>query len=186
MAVKKRGYLVQALGLALIGGGVAVALMNTSQPEAAREAEVPVMADQAEGAAAPDFSLPDLDGKAVRLSDFDGQVRIVDFWATWCPPCRKEIPHFQALHETYGSRGVKIIGVALDDEGADVVRPFAEKAGMTYTSVIGNADVTRQYGRIEAIPTTFVIDRKGRIYRKYVGYRDYATFEEDVKTLLAQ
>lgn len=193
MSKQKQGYLFQVIAVALIAGGVLMAWKGRSASDSGVEAKgsrndqaKPSSVKETEISTAPDFSLPGLDGKTVRLSDSDGQVRIVDFWATWCPPCRKEIPHFQALHEKYGSRGLTVIGVALDEEGADVVRPFVEQQGMTYASVIGNHDVARQYGGIEAIPTTFVIDRHGRVFRKYVGYRDYETFEADVKALLAQ
>ncbi|MBM3262364.1 MAG: TlpA family protein disulfide reductase [candidate division Zixibacteria bacterium] len=186
MSTSKKGFGFQMLALVLIAGGVVAAWINVSKaPAEAGDSQIQTSGGNVEGVAA-NFSLPDLSGSTVRLSDFDGQVKIVDFWATWCPPCRKEIPHFQALHEKYGTQGLTVIGVALDDEGGSIVKPFAEQQGMTYTSVIGNADVARQYGGIEAIPTTFVLDRQNRIYRKYVGYRDYATFEEDVKTLLAR
>ena len=192
MSKPKQGYLFQMIAGLLIAGGVVIVWMGQSESEsstttvARNEAVSPSAMTETELSIAPDFSLPDLDGKTVRLSDFNGQVRIVDFWATWCPPCRKEIPHFQALHEKYGTGGLTVIGVALDETGAEVVRPFVEEQRMTYTSVIGNQDVARQYGGIEAIPTTFVIDKQGKVFRKYVGYRDYETFEADVKTLLAQ
>ena len=135
---------------------------------------------------APDFVLPDLENKPTKLSDFEGQVRIVDFWATWCPPCREEIPHFQALHEQYGDNGLTVIGISLDQNGAEAVIPFGRKMKMTYTSVIGNPEVAQAYGGIQYIPTTFMIDKQGRIFRKYVGYTDLETLEGDVKTLLAQ
>lgn len=195
MSKPKQGYLFQMIAVILIAGGGLIAWMGRSESGAGAGAEANLSGNEVVSpssraetwpSTAPDFSLPDLDGKTVRLSDFAGQVRIVDFWATWCPPCRKEIPHFQALHEKYGSRGLTLIGVALDETGADVVRPFVEEQKMTYTSVIGNHEVARQYGGIDAIPTTFVIDRHGKVFRKYVGYRDYETFEADVKILLAQ
>lgn len=192
MSKPKQGYLFQTIAGLLIAGGVVIVWMGQSESEsstttvARNEAVSPSAMTETELSIAPDFSLLDLDGKTVRLSDFNGQVRIVDFWATWCPPCRKEIPHFQALHEKYGTGGLTVIGVALDETGAEVVRPFVEEQRMTYTSVIGSQDVARQYGGIEAIPTTFVIDKQGKVFRKYVGYRDYETFEADVKTLLAQ
>ena len=192
MSKPKQGYLFQMIAGLLIAGGVVIVWMGQSESEsstttvARNEAVSPSAMTETELSIAPDFSLLDLDGKTVRLSDFNGQVRIVDFWATWCPPCRKEIPHFQALHEKYGTGGLTVIGVALDETGAEVVRPFVEEQRMTYTSVIGSQDVARQYGGIEAIPTTFVIDKQGKVFRKYVGYRDYETFEADVKTLLAQ
>ena len=184
MKKKRQGYITQGIAFMLIAGGIAVAWMSISHSQA----EDPALSAPAAMARpeAPDFALRDLDGKTVRLSDFDGNVRIVDFWATWCPPCRKEIPLFQSLHETYGDQGLTVIGVSLDKNGVEAVKPFAEQMKMTYTSVIGNPQVGQAYGGIQYIPTTFVIDKRGRIYQKYVGFNDYATFERDVKTLLAE
>lgn len=187
MKKKKQGYIAQGIAVVLIVGGIAVAWMSVSRSQA----EDPVISaisasDAVARPEAPDFALRDLEGKTVKLSDFDGNVRIVDFWATWCPPCRKEIPHFQTLHETYGDKGLTVIGISLDKNGVEAVKPFAEQVKMTYTSVIGNPQIGQAYGGIQYIPTTFVIDKQGRIYQKYVGFNDYATFERDVKTLLAE
>jgi len=133
---------------------------------------------------APYFILPDLDGKMVSLKDFKGKVLILDFWATWCPPCREEIPHFQELYAKYRGKGFEVIGIALDQGGAKVVKPFAEKFNIGYTILLGGAEISDAYGGIIGIPTTFVIDRKGQIIKKYVGYRDKEVFEEDIKGLL--
>jgi thiol-disulfide isomerase/thioredoxin len=124
--------------------------------------------------------------QTVRLSDFKGKVRIVDFWATWGPPCRAEIPHFQALYEKYQKQGMVVVGIALDQEGAEAVQPFVESVGMTYPVLLGDARTAQAYGGVPAIPTTFVIDRGGRIYRKYEGYQERAVFEKDVQELLKE
>ena len=137
-----------------------------------------------EGALAPAFTLSDLNGKAVNLSDFQGKVIILDFWATWCPPCREEIPHFIALYNKHKDKGLVVLGVALDNEGAAAVRPFAQAHGINYPLVIGDQKVTQAYGGIRGIPTTFVIDRKGRIVQKYIGYRDEQVFESAIQPLL--
>lgn len=136
------------------------------------------------GEIAPDFTLPDLEGNSYTFSATKGKVVILDFWATWCPPCRMEIPHFQALYEQYKGKGLEIVGVALDRQGVAVVKPFAEDYGITYPVVIGDQKTTASYGGVRGIPTTFVIDRKGRIVEKYVGYRDKEVFEEVIKGLL--
>ncbi len=133
---------------------------------------------------APDFTLPDLEGNSLTLSDFKGRVIILNFWATWCPPCRKEIPDFIELYEKYKDEGLLIIGVSLDRGDSRTVKQFSKNYKINYPIVLGNVNVTQDYGGIRGIPTTFVIDRKGNIKKKYVGYRSRAIFEEAVKRLL--
>ncbi|MGD2279165.1 MAG: TlpA disulfide reductase family protein, partial [Candidatus Omnitrophota bacterium] len=118
------------------------------------------------------------------FSSTRGKVVILDFWATWCPPCTAEIPHFVELYKEYRERGLEIVGVALDRGGASTVKPFAERNGMNYTVVIGDQRITADYGGIRGIPTTFVVDRQGRIAQKFVGYREKEVFEEAIKSLL--
>ena len=139
------------------------------------------------GTQAPDFTLKDLDNEDFSLSSLKGKVVLLDFWATWCYPCRVEIPHFIKLYDDYRSKGFEVVGIALDKDGASVVKPFAEKEKINYIVVIGDADVANAYGGIRAIPTTFVIDRKGSIHSKYVGVpKDMGVFERDVKKLLGE
>ena len=139
------------------------------------------------GGKAPDFTLKNLKDENFSFRSLKGKVVLLDFWATWCYPCRVEIPHFVELYEKYHSKGFEVVGIALDKDGADVVRPFAEKEGISYTVVIGDTDVAEDYGGIRAIPTTFVIDKNGTIYSKYVGVpKDMGVFEEDVKKLLGE
>lgn len=139
------------------------------------------------GVRAPDFKLYDLDKNEVSLKSFKGKVVLLDFWATWCYPCRIEIPHFISLYDEYNESGLEVVGIALDRDGASAVKPFAEKEGMNYTIVIGNVSVTEDYGGIRSIPTTFMIDKKGIVYSKYVGVpRDISVFERDVKELLGR
>ncbi|MBN2355840.1 TlpA family protein disulfide reductase [candidate division KSB1 bacterium] len=134
---------------------------------------------------APEFTLSSLEGKSVSLSDFKGKVIIVDIWDTWCPPCRMEIPHFVELYSEYQKKGLEIIGVALGREGRDAVARFARQYKINYISVFASQKMLDDYGPISGIPTTFVIDQKGRIARTYVGYRDKSVFENDIKTLLS-
>jgi thiol-disulfide isomerase/thioredoxin len=133
---------------------------------------------------APDFSLPDLEGNTVKFSDFEGKVVLVDFWATWCGPCKLEVPHLVALHREYRDEGFEVIGIALDNGGAQVVEPFVKKNAIPYSVVIGNREVATAFGGLTAIPTAFLIDRSGNIVQKYVGYTDKAVFEEQIKQLL--
>jgi thiol-disulfide isomerase/thioredoxin len=134
--------------------------------------------------AAPEWELTDLNGKLIRFSDFRGHVLILDFWATWCGPCRVEIPHFVELQKQYGDKGLTVIGVSLDEQGPDVVKKFVKRLAVNYPIVIGNEKVAEAYGGIVAIPTTFVIDRHGRIVSRHIGYNDKATFEKEVQSLL--
>jgi len=138
------------------------------------------------GKAAPSFTLQDLNGKPVSLSDFKGKVIVLDFWATWCPPCVIEIPHFIELYEQYKDQGFAMVGISLDREGISVVKSFVRKYQINYPILMTDGQVDRVYGGITAIPTTFVIDSAGNIRQKYVGYRDKAVFEADIKAFLAE
>lgn len=159
-------------------GFVVIGLICSQTPSALAQ-EVP-----SAGAPAPGWKLTGLDGKTVKLSDFRGKVVILNFWATWCMPCRVEIPHFVELQKQYGDRGLAIIGVSLDEQGPEVVKKFVKQIGMNYLVVTGNEKIVAAYGGIEGIPTTFVIDRKGRIVRGYIGYNDKAVFEKEIQSLL--
>ena len=145
-------------------------------------------ADQAgwTGKAAPVFALTNLSSQTVRLSDFKGKVVLLDFWATWCAPCRLEIPDLIQLQKQYAGKGFTVVGVALDDEGAAVVKPVAQKLGVNYPVVIGNIQVAAAYGGIEALPTTFLIGRDGIILKTYVGARDKSEFQQDIQSSLSQ
>ena len=131
---------------------------------------------------APEFMLSDIQGGKVSLSDFRGKVVILDFWATWCPPCKREIPDFINLQAEYGSKGLQIVGIALDEPGK--VQQFARDNGMNYPVLLGTDDIATRYGGISGIPTTFVLDRNGKIAARFEGFRPRGVFEGEVKKLL--
>jgi peroxiredoxin len=133
-------------------------------------------------AEAPSFTLSDVDGHSVSLSNYRGKVVILDFWAPWCPPCRREIPDFIALQNQYASQGLQIIGIGLDQPNN--VASFVQEHGINYPVVVGNNVITNLYGGISGIPTTFVIDRQGNIINKFEGFTKKGIFEEEIKKLL--
>jgi peroxiredoxin len=134
--------------------------------------------------AAPEWQLKDPDGQPVKLSDFKGKVVILDFWATWCPPCRAEIPGFVALQKQYAAQGLTVVGVSLDTAGVSVVKSFMKNLGMNYPVVIGDEKIAADYGGVSAIPTTFVIDRNGNIVTSHQGYASQVVFESEIRPLL--
>ena len=137
----------------------------------------------AEGTSAADFALKDSSGKTVRLSDYKGKVVLVDFWATWCPPCRKEIPGFVQLKNQYGPRGVEVIGVAVNDQWP-TIKEFSGQYGINYPVVMGDQATVQSYGNFTGIPTTFVVDKDGVIRAKKVGYAPPEFFIQHVEGLL--
>jgi cytochrome c biogenesis protein CcmG/thiol:disulfide interchange protein DsbE len=149
--------------------------------------EVPAratLAAPAQRPVAPAFALRDLEGKVVRLGDYRGRVVIVDFWATWCGPCRRELPHLKALHERYGKRGLVVLGISVDHQGTDVVRSFVRKHAVTWPTLMADEAVLAAYGDVRAIPTKFVIDRQGRIAGRMMGYVPEERLEAAVRPLL--
>jgi len=134
------------------------------------------------GKKAPDFSLTDINGKTVSLSAFNGKAVILDFFASWCPPCRQEIPDFIELEKSYSDKGFAMIGVALVSAGE--AKEFAGKMGINYPVLVDDGKASEIYGPIRSIPTTFIIDKDGKIVKMYIGYREKAVFEADIKELL--
>ena len=132
---------------------------------------------------APDFSLPDMTGQQLKLSDYRGKVVLLDFWATWCEPCREEIPHFVELQNKLGDRGLQIIGVSMDD-GPEPVRDFYRQFKMNYPVVMGNAKIGELYGGVLGLPIAFVIGRDGRIYSKHIGATDISVLEREIEAQL--
>jgi len=133
---------------------------------------------------APEFALKDADGKTVHLSGYKGKVVLLDFFATWCGPCKIEIPWFTEMERKNKDRGFAVLGVSMDDEGWEIVKPFLAELNVNYRVVIGNDATAGMYGGVDALPTTFLIDREGRIAAVHVGLASRKDFEDGVEQLL--
>ena len=142
-----------------------------------------VLSKPTERAMAPDFVLADASGKPVRLSELRGKVVLLNFWATWCAPCSAEIPWFTEFQKGYESAGFATIGVSLDEDGWSAVKPYIEAHKIDYRVMVGNDDLAQLYGA-NSLPTTFIIDRSGRIAVTHVGICGKGEYEADIKRVL--
>ena len=133
---------------------------------------------------APEFSLKDADGRTVTLADYKGKVVLLNFWATWCGPCKIEIPWFAEFEQKYKDRGFAVLGVAMDEEGWDAVKPYLAEAKVNYRVIMGNDTVAGLYGGVESLPTTFVLDQDGRIASTHVGLVSKSEYENEILQLL--
>jgi len=134
--------------------------------------------------AAPDFTLQSLDGKTVRLSDYHGKPVVLNFWATWCEPCKIEMPWFVDLQRQYASAGVQFLGVAMDDASAKEIGQFAASMKVNYPILIGKESVGDDYGGVQFLPETFYIDRAGNVVDKAFGLKGRGEIEDDIKKIL--
>lgn len=160
---------------------LSLALVGCSSSKAVKAAALRPDRDRR---AAPEFALKDADGKTVRLSHYRGKVVLLDFWATYCGPCKIEIPWFKEFERQYKDKGFAVIGVAMDEDGWDSVKPYAQYMGINYRIVIGDDSVSDLYGGVEALPTTFLIDREGKIASVHVGLTGKRDFEDGIQELL--
>jgi peroxiredoxin len=190
-AMKHAARAAAALSLLLLlaagcggGAGKKAETSGTEAPDASGAKSAETGGRGEVGTTAPAYALPDLAGKTVTSDQFAGKVVILDFWATWCPPCKEEIPHLVRLQSKYRSQGLAIVGVSLDAGGAKDVAPFAEEHDVNYTMLLASDEVAKAYGGIPYIPITFVIDRQGVIVKRFMGYTDPEAFEEAVRPLL--
>ena len=138
-----------------------------------------------QGVAAPDFTLTSLDGRKVKLSDFRGKAVLLNFWATWCPPCKVEMPWFEDLQRQYGNAGLVVLGVAMDDTEPAKIAKYANELGVNYPVLLGTNQVSDDYGDVQYLPTTFYIGRDGTIVDKMTGLLDRKDVEEAVKKALS-
>jgi len=136
---------------------------------------------------APDFEVKDANGQSFRLADYKGKVVLLNFWATWCGPCKVEIPWFIDFERNYKDRGFAVVGISLDDDGWEAVKPYLERRRMNYRVALGNMDIERLYGGgtgIESFPTSFIIDRDGRVADVHVGLISKSEYQNELEELL--
>ena len=135
---------------------------------------------------APNFTLADASGVPVKLSDYKGKVVLLNFWATWCAPCKMEIPWFIEFEKTYKDQGFATLGVSMDEDGWKAIKPFVAQYAINYPVMAGNNRVAELYGGIDSIPTTFLIDREGRIASTHLGLVSKHDSEAEIRRLIAQ
>lgn len=141
---------------------------------------------QMAGKPAPDFALQSLDGKTVHLSDFRGKPVLLNFWATWCEPCKIEMPWFIQLQKQYAGEGLQILGVAMDDSSEKDIASFAHDMGVNYPILLGKEEVGNAYGGVQFLPATFYIDRDGKVVEKVFGLKGRSEIEDLVKKIVTE
>lgn len=133
---------------------------------------------------APSFTLKDESGREVSLSDYRGQVVLLNFWATWCGPCRIEMPWFIEFQRQYKDQGFTVLAISLDEEGWDVVKPFTKEMKLNFPVLLGNDEVADRFGGVQALPTTLIIDKEGRVFNTHMGLASKSDYEDEIKQLL--
>ncbi|MBA3003413.1 MAG: TlpA family protein disulfide reductase [Desulfurivibrio sp.] len=134
---------------------------------------------------APEFQLQSVNStELIQSRNYQGKVMLVNFWATWCPPCRKEIPSLIELQKEYNGQGFTVIGISVDQAGVEVVKKFTDKLAINYPVVLGTSEVARGFGSIAGIPASFLIDRKGNIAKSYAGYVTHEELKKDIDAVI--
>jgi cytochrome c biogenesis protein CcmG/thiol:disulfide interchange protein DsbE len=152
-------------------------------PQRAAVAEAAVC-EEAGPRPAPDFTLQDASGRTITLSELKGQVVLLNFWATWCGPCKIEMPWFIDFQRKYKDRGFSVVAVSLDEEGWDVVRPYSQEMQFNFPVVVGNEEVASKFGDVSALPTTVVINKEGMIVSTHTGLIGRSDYEKEIESLL--
>ena len=172
-------FSVRAIAAGLLCAGLLLTSCNELDP-----APVSKVKPNSTRKAAPEFALKDADGKTVTLADYKGKVVLLNFWATWCGPCKIEIPWFADFEQKYKDRGFAVLGVAMDEEGWEVIKPYLAQSKVNYRVILGNDTVAGLYGGVESLPTTFVLDQNGKIASTHVGLVSKSDYENEIMQLL--
>ena len=147
---------------------------------------IPTTGPNMKGQVAPDFTLQSLDNKTVHLSDFRGKAVLLNFWATWCQPCKIEMPWFAELQRQYAGEGLQVVGIAMDDASPENIEKFAKDLGVNYPVLVGKEEVGTAYGGVQFLPATFYIGRDGKVVDKVFGLKGRGEIESNIKKALAQ
>ncbi|HEV3254884.1 MAG TPA: TlpA disulfide reductase family protein [Candidatus Acidoferrales bacterium] len=179
---RNRRFLLKAMSLGLVfsvGEGIPIARAQLRAPDA----DPPTISFVKNPAPVPAFLAHDLDGNVISTAAWRGKVALVVFWATWCPPCREEIPDLIALQKQYGDR-LQVIGISVDDGTPEEVKAFAVKTGINYPIVMATRNIITEYGGVPALPTMFVINPDERVVQKHVGLFPPEVFDTEIRALL--
>jgi cytochrome c biogenesis protein CcmG/thiol:disulfide interchange protein DsbE len=169
---------------AIAAGLVCAGLLLTGCTKSEQPKSKANVKPDAERKSAPEFSLKDVDGRNVSLAEYKGKVVLLNFWATWCGPCKIEIPWFIDFEQKYKDRGFAVLGVAMDEEGWTVVKPYLAESKINYRVVMGNDSIASLYGGVDSLPTTFILDKDGKIASTHVGLVSKSDYENEIVHLL--
>jgi len=187
---EKRGRKSKILTLFLALTVIIILLLNWDLIGLRNKETAPIGSLGQDPLSAPAFILPDLNGNKIDLRSFKGKVILIEFWATWCGPCREEIPYLNELHKKYNREGLAVIGISMDRKEPEEIKKFLEKLGVDYPNLMGNETVYEAYshlpglGPLHGIPATFLIDRQGRVSQRFLGLTGKRVLEEAIKPLL--
>jgi peroxiredoxin len=183
----RRIYFITFGVIAVVGAGVRTHCRLHASGGSTRQSVTTTTADRSKAKVAPDFALRALDGRTVNLSDFRGKAVLLNFWATWCAPCRIEMPWLVEFYKQYQSQGLDIVGVSMDDSGQETaIAEFIKERNVNYPILIGNNEVANLYGGLRFLPQTLFIDRGGNIVKTIYGIKSKEDFEHSIKEFVGE
>jgi peroxiredoxin len=182
--MSKQSFLIIGLVAGIILGAIIGAHVQGKADRATLRAATQLKPSHNDGQLAPDFQLSSLDGQRVKLSSYRGKAVLLNFWASWCGPCKIEMPWFAELQQRYHQQGLEVIGVSVDTEGKDKIAQFVKEMNVNYTILLGTDEVSDTYGGVQGLPTTFYIDRNGKIVKQVAGLISQEEIEDNVKRAL--